>query len=475
MSRIETGAATPKAAEGRSAHVVAIDGPSSSGKSSVGAAAARALGYRFCDTGLLYRALTRVALDRGVDLDDADAVLPFVEDVQLADDGSGRLVRVFDGERDVTDLVHAPDVDRAVSRVARLPAIRTALLSRQRHLAAAGRIVMAGRDIGTVVLPDADLKIYLDASAEERARRRAEERGLEAGSPEALAILVDLRSRDEIDSNRSVAPLRAATDAVRVRSDGRTFEQTVATVADLIRGHRDPADRPDWFIRGTDLVGRTIIRSLARAELTGLEHLRGLRGPLLIVANHVSNADAPIIGSFLTQSLGRRIYWLGKEEALGWPVIGFGLRRNAVIGVRRGAADVEGFRSAMRVLEDGHVLCVFPEGTRSRTGALGDAKDGTAVLALRTSSPILPVGVLGTRTMWPRGQRLPHPGGRVGLRIGEPFVLPAAEVGKARRASHRAATVEIMRRIAVLLPEGQRGAHAQPAEPTEGPPADPVR
>jgi CMP/dCMP kinase len=215
--------------------VVALDGPASSGKSSVGAAAARDLGYRFCDTGLLYRALTGLALRRGIDLSEPTGLLPLVDEVELADGGGGSLSRVQVDGIDVTDAVRGPEVDRSVSELSRVPEVRAALLARQRALAAPGRIVMAGRDIGTVVLPEADLKIFLDASVEERARRRAEERGLEPGSVEATAILEDLRRRDALDRDRPVAPLRAADDALVIATDGNTFDQTVAAVEAAIR------------------------------------------------------------------------------------------------------------------------------------------------------------------------------------------------------------------------------------------------
>jgi cytidylate kinase len=226
--------------------IVALDGPASSGKSSVGAAAARDLGYRFCDTGLLYRALTWLAIRRGVGLSDAAGLLPLVDHVQLAPDEDGRLARALVYDMDVTVQARGPEVDRHVSEVSRLPEVRDALLLRQRTLAVAGGIVMAGRDIGTVVLPDADLKIFLDASAEERARRRAQERGLDPGSPEAAAILADLRRRDGLDRDRPVAPLRAAPDARVVHTDGNTFEQTVAAVEAAIR---DAESAPGRVVR----------------------------------------------------------------------------------------------------------------------------------------------------------------------------------------------------------------------------------
>jgi cytidylate kinase len=220
--------------------VVALDGPGSSGKSSVGAAAALRLGYRFCDTGLLYRAATWLALKRRVRVEgegaDPAALVALIPEIELIPDENGRLAHVsVDGE-DVTEEVHTPRVDEAVSAVSRVPSLRAALLERQRSLAAEpGGIIMAGRDIGTVVLPDADLKIFLDASVEERARRRTEERDLGPDSQEARYILAQLRRRDELDSNRDIAPLRPAADAVHIVTDGNAFEQTVDAVVGTIR------------------------------------------------------------------------------------------------------------------------------------------------------------------------------------------------------------------------------------------------
>lgn len=217
--------------------VVALDGPGSSGKSSVGAAAALALGYRFCDTGLLYRAATWLALRRGVAADgDPETLVALVPEIELVPDGTGRLAHVTVDGVDVTSDVHTPVVDEAVSAISRVPELRTALLARQRELAAEpGGIVMAGRDIGTVVLPDADVKIFLDASVEERARRRTLERGIDPEGAEGRAIFAQLRRRDDLDRNRAVAPLRPAVDAVHIVTDGNAFEDTVAAVVAAIR------------------------------------------------------------------------------------------------------------------------------------------------------------------------------------------------------------------------------------------------
>jgi cytidylate kinase len=221
---------------------VALDGPASSGKSSVGAAAAARLGLRFVDTGLVYRALTALALREGVATDDAAGLVPLAARMELADDGTGRLTRVMLDGRDATDAIHNALVDGSVSAVAKVPEVRAALLQYQRDLAAAGGIVMAGRDIGTVVLPDARLKIYLDASVEERARRRILERGIDPEGEEAAAVRDALRARDAQDRGREVAPLVAAPDAVIILTDGLDFAASVERVVETITA----ADAAQW-------------------------------------------------------------------------------------------------------------------------------------------------------------------------------------------------------------------------------------
>ena len=215
--------------------VVAVDGPSSSGKSTVGAEAARRLGYRFCDTGLLYRALAWLAVERGIPPDQPAALVPLAGEVRLIADARGRLRHVEAAGRDVTGEVRGTAVDRVVSDYSRVPELRAALVPRQRALAAEGGIIMAGRDIGTVILPGADVKIYLYASPEERARRRAAQRKVAAAGTAASAILEDMRRRDTIDLERETAPLRAAGDAIVVQTDGNTFAQTVAAIVRTIR------------------------------------------------------------------------------------------------------------------------------------------------------------------------------------------------------------------------------------------------
>jgi cytidylate kinase len=223
--------------------VIAIDGPAASGKSTLGQRLAEALGYLYFDTGVMYRAVTLAALRRGVDPNDEAAVTRLAEvvhiDVVPPTVADGRQYTVLlDGE-DVTWDLRQPEVDAWVSPVSAYPGVRAALLSQQRRIAAGGRVVMVGRDIGTVVLPNADLKIYLDASLEERARRRYKEMMARGQSASYEEVLRSMRRRDEIDSRRATAPLRPAPDAVVIDSTTMDADAVLKHVLKLVEGADD--------------------------------------------------------------------------------------------------------------------------------------------------------------------------------------------------------------------------------------------
>ena len=212
--------------------VVAVDGPSGAGKGTVARAAARALGYRHVDTGAMYRAVAWRARQAGVALEDAAAVAAVA--ARAAFDLADGVV-VIDGH-DVTTAIRTPGIDMAAALVARNPAVREVLVARQRALGADGAVVMEGRDIGTVVFPDADVKIYLDASHEERARRRAADPAHTSGHGNDVAhVGEDLAARDRSDSTRAVAPLAQATDAVYIDTTGMPVDDVVARVLALVR------------------------------------------------------------------------------------------------------------------------------------------------------------------------------------------------------------------------------------------------
>lgn len=219
--------------------IIAIDGPAGSGKSTVAKEVAKMLGFHYLDTGAMYRSIAWLALERGISLDDDEAVadLARTETVVFShEEGNPLPSGVAIAGHDITLEIRTPRIDKAVSPVSAIPAVREALTQQQRAIAASENIVMEGRDIGTVVFPRAELKVFLTASAEERARRRAlqnAQRGF--GETDEAAILADIIRRDEADSTRAVAPLRPADDAVMLDTTGMGIDEVCAAIANLAR------------------------------------------------------------------------------------------------------------------------------------------------------------------------------------------------------------------------------------------------
>jgi 1-acyl-sn-glycerol-3-phosphate acyltransferase len=208
---------------------------------------------------------------------------------------------------------------------------------------------------------------------------------------------------------------------------------------------------------GARLIGRSITRVRVEGDLGAIPR----EGPVILAANHISNADPVLVGAWLTPRLGRRIHWLGKKEMFDWPIVGFVARNGGIVPVDRGAADVDAFRMASRVLEAGEVLMVFPEGTRSPTAELQPPKDGLAMLALRSGATIVPIGISNTDRFWPKGRPIPRPGGHVTMRVGEPFkIADLLPPELDRKSAKRLATTLVMRRIAALLDPRHRGPYA---------------
>lgn len=212
------------------ASVIAIDGPAASGKSTLARRLADELGYLYFDTGVMYRAVTLEALERGDEIDDEAAISELAEridiDVEPAP-GDGLPYRVLVDGEDVTHRLRTPQVDANVSQVSAYRQVRRAMSDRQREIGSRGQVVMVGRDIGTVVLPDADLKIYLEASVEARARRRHLEILAKGGAARYESILESMKARDAFDTSREVAPLKVADDAVILDTTNLTVEQTL--------------------------------------------------------------------------------------------------------------------------------------------------------------------------------------------------------------------------------------------------------
>lgn len=224
--------------------IIAIDGPAGSGKSTIAHRIADELGFEKLDTGALYRTVALSCKLNGINLDDESAVVNEAARADISFDSTGEATRISVDGRDVSDEIRTPEVDRIVSKVAAYPGVREAMLPVQRLFARDRDVVAEGRDIGTVVFPDADVKVFLTADPRERARRRVLQRHADADVPaaqieaEVEETLADLERRDKIDSSRQTAPLRAADDAVRIDSSSATIDDVVRAIAALVEEAR---------------------------------------------------------------------------------------------------------------------------------------------------------------------------------------------------------------------------------------------
>jgi 1-acyl-sn-glycerol-3-phosphate acyltransferase len=210
-----------------------------------------------------------------------------------------------------------------------------------------------------------------------------------------------------------------------------------------------------WFYGPGSWITRIAMWFLGPLRVHGLDHVPR-EGAFILVSNHISLLDPMLIGSTAGQMTGRLVHFMAKEELRHWPVIGWLATQAGVYFVRRGEGDRAAQRLSLELLADGEPIAVFPEGTRSRNGVLGEPRDGASLLAMRSGVPLLPVSISGSDRLFPRGARLPRRS-RVTVRVGQPFMLARQASGRIDRQELAAGTDRIMRAIAALLPASQRG------------------
>jgi cytidylate kinase len=403
--------------------VVAIDGPAGSGKSTTARGVAACLGLRYLDTGAMYRAVTWLALRQGADLNDGEALARLAAKHTLDITTTGDRPRVQVDGADVSEAIRTPDVTREVSRVSAHAAVRRQMVRRQREIGATDGVVVDGRDIGTVVFPDADVKVFLVADVHTRAERRAREDAAR-GNPRPVAeIEADIARRDGLDTTREVAPLVAAPDAVELDTTTMSIPDQVDAVVALavrtVRGEREdsggapaeplaratlvPVDPLDWaqdgyrpFHSHLYRFAHTVVRGLARFGL-GLRPLvhpaARLPGSALVACNHVSGFD-PVLGGVCVPF---ETFFVAKLELFQSPLLARLIERFNAIPIRRGTADFEALDRAVACLKSRRNVLMFPEGTRQRTGHMGRAKWGFGYVAVHAGRPLVPVYVRGTR------------------------------------------------------------------------------
>ncbi|MBR6338488.1 MAG: (d)CMP kinase [Ruminococcus sp.] len=389
---------------------VALDGPSGAGKSTIAKMAAARLGFVYVDTGAMYRTIAYYVIKEGVGTDDPEAVkaaLPGIK-IELKNEGTQQ---VFLNGENVSDLIRTPEISMGASKVSAIPEVRAFLLGLQKDIAAANDIIMDGRDIGTVVLPDAQVKIFLTASAEERANRRFKELQ-EKGDPSTYEeVLADINQRDYNDTHRDIAPLRQADDAVLVDSSALTLEQTAEEIVRVItektakKKERKPRElMPVHPITKTHRYNpvKLVFYTILRYIVIGLYHLfydihfEGVSnvpkdGGNVFASNHRSYQDPVFIALHTRIPLS----YMAKEELFKQNILFTGLIKFfGAFPVSRGKGDTAVIDTSIEKLEQGRNLVIFPEGTRSKDGKVGPGKTGVALIAAVAQTKIVPVGII---------------------------------------------------------------------------------
>ena len=505
---------------------VAIDGAAGVGKSTIGERVARRLGALYIDSGAFYRALTLLALRRGVAPADKAALLALIAEAPIhithpvvAD---GRQYSVFagaeadgqDASDDLAPHLHDLDVTRNVSTVARIPAVRTALIARMRAMADAHDVVMVGRDIGRVVLPDATLKIALTAPADERARRRHAdlEAALGDAAPALSEVLQDIEARDLKDATQ----MDLAPDAITIENRDGQLDAVVDRICALLaealsrapsamppaqppaqppsepappaptatgrhaRAAREgayvapavTAPREHHWDGSARPFGFEIIRRIAglafpfffKLRVEGLENVPR-EGAAMLASNHAAWIDIPLVA----YPVPRITHYMAKIELFHIPFLGWLIGIMGAFPVRRGEGDRESLRTAERLLRGGELIAIFPEGHRTG-GKLIRGLPGAALIALRANAPVVPVAIINSVQVFQKGHiiiRRPT----VIVRYGAPFTLATRGARHTKDDLERGID-EIMFHIAALLPPDYRGVYAE--QPTSELPAAPL-
>lgn len=402
---------------------VAIDGPAGSGKSSVARAVAERLGLVHVDTGAMYRALTRTAIDEGIGPEDEARLAERLETLRL---------RFLDGRLLVDDTdpgasLRTREVDALVSTISAHAAVRAAMQRRQRQASwdHGQGVVMEGRDIGTHVLPLARAKVYLDASVEVRAARRARQMGRPTEGASFGAEVAELDRRDHLDSSRDESPLRTAPDAEAIDTSEIDFERVVDRVCAYAESRRPkPVGRKglkdyrwrqvSYWASKNFLLG--LLSIPYRMHVVGAAH-QEIERPLVYACNHCSYWDPVLLGT----KIDRQVSFIAKRELFKGP-LGWILRFYGTIPIVRGRFDAEAFGTAERILHGGGNVVIFPEGTRKPVGRPGPVKRGLGLLVMATGVPYMPCYVRGT-TRSGRALRLPGRGQAMELWLG-----PATEL-----------------------------------------------
>ena len=382
--------------------IVAIDGPAGTGKGTVTKILSKKFKLVNIDTGATYRCVTLDMLNKGIKLEELDKIKDLLEKIDIDLKAEKGEQKVFLNGEDVTTKIRSKEVTELVSQVSSIKDVRLKMVELQRKMAEGKNVIMEGRDIGTYVFPAADVKIYLDADLEERARRRFKQYREKGINMSYIDIVDNIKKRDENDKSKEIGALKVAHDAEVIDSTSMTIGQVVNEISEIIeKKKREIKLQAKIYTPRKDNAWKRFVRRVVRAILSGLYHIAfrvkisgevPKEGAYILCANHINYLDAAAIVLFNK----RKVNFVAKEDLFTHGILMWLGHLFDAIPIKRDMQDIEAMKRCLKVLKNGELLGIFPEGTRKGMEKNMKAKNGAAYMAIKSNVKVIPVGIHGT-------------------------------------------------------------------------------
>jgi len=406
--------------------ILTIDGSAGTGKTTVARKVAERLGLPYFDTGAMYRSVAWAILDQGISLEDTEAISNLLDKFTFDIREHDGETHYFVGEREVTGEIRTQKINEIVSQVAAMPKVREVLWVIQRTYGHKTNAVFEGRDMGSVVFPNAEVKIFLKASPKMRAERRLKE--MQAKLPEEAKAFdpekmkKELKRRDSLDKGRKLAPLKCPKGAFKVDTSSLTIEEVVDKIVDYYHTRSEKLLPGFLHCRNMRPIYRFVIftawlyfKLLHRHKVYGIEH--SMKRAAIIAPNHTSYYDPPLVSS----SWPEEVHFLGRVTLFRNPIFGWFIRKLNTHPVHGGVADVSVFKTILKLLSEEKQVVLFPEGERT-DGKLGEIKPGIGMLLMKSKAAIIPTYVDGAYEAFPRDKKWPKLFGKTSCVFGSPIL-----------------------------------------------------
>lgn len=382
--------------------IVAIDGPAGTGKGTVTEILSKKFNLINIDTGATYRCVTLDMLNKGIKLDELDKIKELLKNLQIELKVEKGKQLVFLNGKEVTKEIRNKEVSGLVSQVSSIKEVRLSMVELQRKMAEGKNVIMEGRDIGTYVFPTADVKIYLDADLEERAKRRFKQNVEKGLTMSYVEVIENIKKRDENDKQKEIGALKVAKDAEVIDSTSMSINEVVREISSIIKKKQKDIKMQEkiyrvrketaWkkFVRKLVKVTLSVVYRIAfRVKITGQVPDEGA---YVLCCNHINYLDAAAIVLFNK----RKVNFVAKEDLFQHGILMWLGHLFDVIPIKRDMQDIEAMKRCLKVLKNGELLGIFPEGTRKGMEKNLKAKNGAAFMAMKAKVKVIPIGIHGT-------------------------------------------------------------------------------